>query len=124
MSRISSLRSTTFRSSAFSRFLTCAGDRSSSKITSSALRRSTSSFSSSTLPLPRTSRDGSCRAAEQHVRDLGAGGVGEQRQLLERALEVPALGLGVPHQDGALVARRAGHVERRGFHTGSGISSS
>ena len=53
MSRINWVRSSTFKSSAFSRLRSCAGDSSLSKITTSAPTSSHETASDSTLPLPR-----------------------------------------------------------------------
>src|SRR5256885_2388691 len=70
------------------------------------------------------SRLGSPAALDQHVRHGGAGRVGQERQLIERAVEMLALALRVPHEHGALVARRPRDIVRGMLHARTGTSSS
>ena len=85
MSRITSVRSTTFTSSCFSRLRVCAGPRSLSKTTTSASWASTSSLSSLDLARADVRRDINLMPLLQHLADhVQIGRLGQSAQLIER----------------------------------------
>ena len=118
MSRMSCVRSTTFRSSRASICRSCAGVSSLSKMTRSTSVSSQAAASEAILPLPRNvAASGPVALLEHPQHDARAGRRRQAGQLVERAL-----GLGAPHGPGdeadqgrALCAHSASRISENGI---------